>query len=79
MSLKRKIKKLKRRISKLEDMLLGSLWVIVNMINLYDSNMEIIQKTFEAVVAKINEIQDNDLPEKEDIQIEKEKENGTTK
>jgi len=65
-SSKKKVKKLKKRVSQLEDTVVGSLWVIVNMISLFDSNMETITKTFKAVVDKINEMQD--IKEEKDVE-----------
>ncbi len=56
-SLKGKVKKLKKRINQLEDTVVGTIWVMVNMINFFDNNMDTITKTFESVVNKIDEMQ----------------------
>ena len=56
-SSKKKIKKLKKRINQLEDTVVGTIWVMVNMINFFDNNMDTITKTFESVVNKIDEMQ----------------------
>ncbi|MCP4762608.1 MAG: hypothetical protein GY870_12580 [archaeon] len=66
--LKKRIKKLKKIVDEIQDTNIGTLWFIVNFIKVYDSNMDLIQKTFEKFVEKINSIDDivNPVSEKED-------------
>jgi len=77
--LKNKYNKLKIKVAELDDSNLSLLWAVVNMINIYDNNMELIQKTFELVVKKINRLNDKINPfEHIDINEElDEKEDGT--
>ena len=78
-NLKKKYNKLKLKVSELDDSNLGLLWAVVNMITIYDNNMELIQKTFELVVKKIDRLNDKINPlEHIDIKEElDEKEDGT--
>jgi len=72
--LKKKYKKLKAKVSELEDITMGTLWAMRTMISIYDHNMETIQKIFEMMVEKfikfemkINPLSDLDtVPDKED-------------
>ena len=56
--LKKKVKKLIRKVGELQDTTIGTLWFITNMIKVYDNNMDLIQKTMELFVEKINALED---------------------
>jgi len=60
--LKKKIKKLKIKVAELDESNLGLLWAVVNMIKIYDNNMELIQKTFELVVKRLDSFNDKINP-----------------
>ena len=62
--LKKRLKRLRRKVGELQDTTIGTLWFIANMIKVYDSNMELIQKTLEMIVTKINNIEDTFLNER---------------
>ena len=59
--LKKRMKRLRRKVGELQDTTIGTLWFIANMIKVWDSNMELVQKTLEMIVAKINAIEDTFL------------------
>ena len=64
----KRIKRLSRKVGELQDSTIGTLWFITNMIKVYDNNMELIQKTMELFVEKINALEDK-IETKEEIRI----------
>lgn len=55
--LKKKYKELKQKVSELQNTSMGMLYVVTNIIKIYDSNMGLIMKTFKAIAEKINAIE----------------------
>lgn len=58
---KKKIKKLEKRVKKLESNITliqtanaGITFILTNFIGIYDKNMELIQKTFEAIADRLS-------------------------
>lgn len=61
-SLKKKYKSLKRKVSELQNTSTGIIYAVANMIRIYDGNMDLIEKTFEAIVQKIKAIENRSDP-----------------
>lgn len=67
--LKKRVKKLKQQIAELQDTTIGTLWFVANLVKVYDGNMDLIQKTFERVVEKINALEDIVKPVSEEDKV----------
>lgn len=70
--LKKRINKLQDQVAELQNTAIGILWIIINMIQTYDGNATIIQKTFDEIVIKLDELEKitNSLNEDEKEEIE---------
>ncbi|MFW9875895.1 MAG: hypothetical protein ACFFG0_22565 [Candidatus Thorarchaeota archaeon] len=60
--LKKKIKKLGNKIDNIQDTIIGIMYFIMRMASTWDSNMDLIQKTFDMVAKKVNELEDSVNP-----------------
>lgn len=61
-SLKKKIKKLKKKLEFMQDTSIGIMFFMMRMASTWDKNMDLIQKTFDMVARKVNELEDRTNP-----------------